>query len=675
MPEDEKQPRSFGEREYAFAAAALVYLIAFVMYCVTIAPTVTFVDSGELILASYSAGVAHPPGFALYLILGHLFSLVPVGNVAVRLHLMSALFGGLASAMVTLASLEAILSLRTRPAKPASKKKKEKASKKAALETSEETSSKDWLITYLPAVAAGLVFAFSRTVWSYATIAEVYTLNVFLIATMFWLMFAWRRAKLTDPNAGDRRLYIAALVFGLGLCVHHVTVALTLPALAVLVFSTAGQGFFTSKRFLYAGLIATAALVLYLYLPIAALRSPLMNWGNPDTLERLWWHMSGRQYQVFFNFSFERIQEFLSLAVREFSRSWVPLTLAAAVAGLVFLYRRERTLFWTLLLVMLANILYCMSYYIADDKDAYYLPTFLSITFAAMFGLYWLLSIKLARAVVIGAALVLPLVAVVSNFNYNTRSSYFMAHDYVDNVLKSIEPGGMLLTADWQLYAPSMYVREIEQTRRDAVIIDINLLRRSFYFTNIGQTNPQVIARFPEKVNLLIPDLLAFEKDPAAYQRPNTPQKQSINLHHSDVLASLVTDQLKSGAPLYLGIELANPDNPDATAIKNILGDKYDLVPAGLIFRVAEKPVSGTLEQPKINTRGLNVASFDEDDVVRRVVIPAYLMMLSNDGAYLTSRNMREAAIQRYEAALAIDPTYENAKKGIAAARSSGPNK
>ena len=92
--------------------------------------------------------------------------------------------------------------------------------------------------------------AFSRTLWSYATIAEVYTLNTLLIVTVFFLMLRWRRRIVADQGdtgaaitPHDRLLYAAALVFGLGLGVHHVTVGLTLPAVAVIVYSSRAEIF------------------------------------------------------------------------------------------------------------------------------------------------------------------------------------------------------------------------------------------------------------------------------------------------------------------------------------------------------------------------------------------------------------------------------------------------
>src|SRR5437764_7196253 len=83
-----------------------VFLVALLLYCCTLAPTVTLTDSGELIVVAHGLGVAHPPGVPLWIILAHLASLMPFGNIAVRINFSSALFAALACAMLTLTVAE-----------------------------------------------------------------------------------------------------------------------------------------------------------------------------------------------------------------------------------------------------------------------------------------------------------------------------------------------------------------------------------------------------------------------------------------------------------------------------------------------------------------------------------------------------------------------------------------
>src|SRR2546428_8047723 len=91
--------------------AGVVFFVSLLVYCLTLAPTVTLVDSGELIVAARFLGVAHPPGFPLYLILAHLFSFVPIGNIAVRINSASAIFATLAAGILTLVAAELLVNV------------------------------------------------------------------------------------------------------------------------------------------------------------------------------------------------------------------------------------------------------------------------------------------------------------------------------------------------------------------------------------------------------------------------------------------------------------------------------------------------------------------------------------------------------------------------------------
>src|SRR4030095_321667 len=90
------------------ACAVFVFVASILVYTLTLAPTVTLVDSGELIVAARSLGVAHPPGFPLYVMFAHLATLVPIGSVAVRVNFASAFFASLACAGVALVVIEAM---------------------------------------------------------------------------------------------------------------------------------------------------------------------------------------------------------------------------------------------------------------------------------------------------------------------------------------------------------------------------------------------------------------------------------------------------------------------------------------------------------------------------------------------------------------------------------------
>jgi hypothetical protein len=660
------------------ACAGAVFLVALVVYTWTLAPAVTLTDSGELIVAAYGLGVAHPPGFPVWVILAHLASLVPVGSVAVRINFSSAVFAALACAMLTLVLAELLVTVSCF----AAPRRRNKAARQSS---NIRSSNGGGLLIFAPALGAGLLMAFSRTLWAYATITEVYTLNALLVLLVFFLLVRWRRLIIetrTDSNAPvathDTWIYTAAFVFGVAMGVHHVTVALTLPAIAVVVYRTEGLKFFASRRLLYAALISTTALILvYSYLPWAASRSPAMNWGNPRSLQEIWWHITGRQYRVFFSFSSAtmgaQFVEFCRMVSREFGFAWLPLPVFLAVAGLASACKRDRTVFWFLLLIVLADLAYALSYEIAEDKDAYYLPAFISIAIAAGLGIHWLIqlaastrspiwtpSLAVATTIVLTSA-----TAFAANWSFNNRRHYFIADDYVENFFSTIAPNGLLLTQDWQVASPMLYAQEIEQRRRDVKVVDINLLRRSWYFDYLKLAHPGMMDRSREKIDPYVGILKQWERDPAAFAG-NQELTQRISMAFLEMIQAIVRNEI-GVAPVYITNEVLVADTLNAYLTRWI-PQTYQLVPQGLVFNLSSDQSFHESADSSLRMRGLadGTVRFAKDDVANVKILPAYTRMLTNRGKYLALFNQHERAILAFKEALALDPTLSAARQGLA---------
>jgi tetratricopeptide (TPR) repeat protein len=663
---------------------AVVFAMALALYVWTLAPTVTLVDSGELILAAHTPGVAHPPGFPLYVLLSHLATLVPIGNVAERVNFASALFAAIAAGIVTLIAFEAMGAPEDsgkQGVKPAAKRRKRKGASQAADKTEKSVSSQ----SIAPfALACGLLFASSRTLWAYATIAEVYTLNTMLVTLIVFLMLRWRSLTIDERDKGgsgkhDRWLNAAALVFGLALGVHHVTVGLLLPALAILVFKVEGLGFFAGKRLWRAALFSFAGLAVYLYLPMAASRSPIMNWGDPRTFDRFISHVTGWQYRIFFEARPERIgqqiSDFVRLALREFGPPWLPLILIFSLAGFIYLYRRSGALFWFLALTIGVNLAYNVNYEIAEDKDAYYLPVFLALVVSAGIGLRWavgaafttvgqswqLHSPRIATALGLALALLLPGLSLGSSFRFNDRGQYYVARDYLENILTTVEPGGMLLTLDWQVYSPMLYLREIEGFRHDAVVIDVNHLRRTWYFDYLERVYPEVMNASREQVDAFLEDLRRWEQDEDLYKRDLTLNRR-ISERFQNLILTLVANQMRSGS-VYITQEIATYREGRESDWAEALSKKYQTVPQGLVFQLYGDREFHEPARPALLTRGLTDGSlsFADDDVVSIKVIPVYAGMLFNRGRYLALVNRHAEAIEAFKEALVFNPRFSAA--------------
>ena len=192
----------FGRRlQVPWIAAALVTALTFALYLYTLAPNVTLEDSGEYITAAVTLGVTHPPGYPTWTTLTHLLvTLLPIGNVAWRVNLFSAICGSIANGLVAWLVANSTRWLLDQGDR--------------AHET--EAALPPWLLPFLGAVTAGLCLGCSEVMWSQSVIVEVYSLNaIFLVGTVT-LFYRWA----VDPQDLDK-LLAAIVLFALGLTNHH----------------------------------------------------------------------------------------------------------------------------------------------------------------------------------------------------------------------------------------------------------------------------------------------------------------------------------------------------------------------------------------------------------------------------------------------------------------------
>ena len=224
-----------------------LFLSLSVLYLRTLAPSVGEADTFEFQVGIARLGVAHGSGYPLLMLVGKVFSLLPLGGtLAWRANLTSAFFAALAAVLAQRLA-------RRLGAGP------------------------------LPAVLAGLLFGVSPTLWSRAVEVEAYTLNAAFVAALLYLAI-----DIADTGT-TRRLPLAAFLFGLSLT-NHLTTLLLAPCLAVAALTAllkekerekekAGQKRLSSvvRRLSSALLAVILGLSVYLYLP---LRWPAVNNGQ-----------------------------------------------------------------------------------------------------------------------------------------------------------------------------------------------------------------------------------------------------------------------------------------------------------------------------------------------------------------------------------------------------------
>jgi hypothetical protein len=174
----------------SYRAAAVTAAAVLALYVVTLAPTTAMWDASEYITAAYTLGIPHPPGNPLFVLLGRVASLLPLGNVAFRVNLLAAVCSALAAGIWFLVA-ERVLA--------------------------------QWIevrwVRRTGAVLAALLSATAFTVWNQSVVNEkVYTVSLAFFAVVSWLTVLW--CDDPDGRRADRILILIAYLIGLGYTNH-----------------------------------------------------------------------------------------------------------------------------------------------------------------------------------------------------------------------------------------------------------------------------------------------------------------------------------------------------------------------------------------------------------------------------------------------------------------------
>ena len=478
----------------------LLALTATTVYLLTLEPTVSFWDCGEFIATAYTLQVPHPPGAPFYQLLAHLFCLLAGQHtqwVAACCNALSAVATGL-TVMFLYWTLERMV--RRKGAAPR---------------------------IHLGAMVGALCYLFCHTAWFSAVESEVYALAMLVASVIVWSTLRWRDS--VGHIGSGRWLLLIALLQGLGVCVHQLTL-LTLPWTAVVAATTLhGQRQHLHwRRLAHTTLLALLFFCIglspYLIVPIRAAGHPPLNYGNPDNMERfgaylrrdnyekaplyprLWRHhphddeyaatWSGGDnglkgnlryyftYQLGFMYGRYLCDNFVARHnERRNTTVWYVIPMLLALAGLAAMGRR-RALFWSVMALFLTagpllNLYLNHPCYEPRERDYAYVLSFYAVALWIGYGADSLLRWTRRRwqHIAVTALLVAaPLSMAAQNWDDHDRSHRWLAHDVAMNLLNSCDEGALLFTFGDNDTFPLWYVQQVEGARPDVRCENINLI-------------------------------------------------------------------------------------------------------------------------------------------------------------------------------------------------------
>jgi len=538
-----------------------VFLVSQVVYILTLTRSCPFWDSGEFIATSYTLGIPHPPGTPLYVLIGRIFSLLPIGSIATRVNYLSAF----ASSLAVLFTYLVVVDFARRWVR-------------------EREAALDRWIAIGGGIVAAFFLAFSRTFWDNAIEAEVYALSNFVMVFCVWLMLKWEASGTGEQRNHNYLLLIGYVLFAaIGI---HMGVFLVGPPLFLYLLVIAPRTFFNrdvllgaavvlgalilfalvraaggavglglmlamllylallvsswkrlARRNLVSWLVGLAVLGLsvHLFLIIRARLDPMINEADPSTWENLWLVLSRDQYKppnpflkrqatwaVQFTKHFWRYwQDQYHLGLRP---EWFAMALPYGIGlvGAVTQFMRDRKRFLLMLALVFMTSVFLVFYlnFKEDEvrnRDYFFVAGY--HFFALWIGLGAVAIARWLRGEVrqegaqwreapggrffgLGAVAILVVVSLLPmahGWYTHDRTDFTIAREYAYNMLVALEPNAVIFTNGDNDTFPLWYLQEVEGIRTDVRVVNLSLLNTQWYIRQIRDYEPRVRVTLSEE--------------------------------------------------------------------------------------------------------------------------------------------------------------------------------
>ena len=463
----------------------ICFTLSFTFYYLTKASALGFADAAEFALVTKIAGIAHAPGFPSYVVTGWLWS--KIAGLFTTDHILAMMLFSItcmsAAVAVLFFSLNKIL-----------------------------IQNNSLLNSAVTSAGAALSFAFGTTVIYWSNSVEVYAFHVLAMAITLYGLTYFHFYK------NFKFLVIAATGIGMGLTNHHLTMILFLPFTPLFftdylfypkpevkadkkkkikqkkeIFLSKYFKTLLSKNFLQlAGFSFVVTFIFYIWMFIRAQNVFPFEFGNPDNLSRLTYHLAGGAWMKNTAASVEgliglRLPYFSSLTLFHFL-FFIPFLF---IGIYLFLKKKLFKLFFTSLGYFLIIFFYQLRIDQTADTDAYMLLPFIVCAVPVAYGLVYAINkykFILYALPVILVAQVIYIYPKVDKRDYNISSTLMAELD------KSAPANSIIMIADWTTVIQYYYERIVNNFRPDLTVLNYDIK-----FTNYEML-PSLYPEFYQKI-------------------------------------------------------------------------------------------------------------------------------------------------------------------------------
>jgi len=398
-------------------AFTLIWFVTFIIYILTLAPDLTWshwgADGGDFVVAVVTRKLPHPPGFPLYLIIARLIAFIPLGGVAWRMNLLSAM---MASGAVFFTAM-----------------------------TLREQEVNLWSTT-----AASLSLGFAPLFWSQAVITEVYTSAAFFISLTHYINTVATKHRWSTLSSG--------ISWGMAIAVH--------PTTAIAAFY-----FWLGRKKVWNGIIAGVVFSILCYATLIFWGTGSQRWADIDTVKGWLEYVSGSLYWDYaFRLPMEYVPRRTLSWVTLFAQQFTPIGAVLIIVGIYQNWRLSRKTTIGLFLCVSIITLYAITYN-SIDSFIYLVPILPLFTLFLGKGMDWLANKGIPRF----AVLIIPIILVVYNWQSISLRMDHTAALWLERTLTEIPNGAVVLTDEDYHTFTLWYAQEVTGLREDVLVVDTRL--------------------------------------------------------------------------------------------------------------------------------------------------------------------------------------------------------
>lgn len=452
--------------------AVLSFFVPLVLYIITSPRTITaYGDSASLISHAYFLDAAHPPGYPLFVILGHIFSKIPIGDIAFRLSIMSTLTASLTSLFLYHVFIKFKL-------------------------------PRSW------SLLSTLIISFSYSIWLYAITPEVFVINNFLAVLILYLTLKFNETKSSGKE--KKYLYLIAISIGLGLANHMTIVLLALPVIYFLII----EGAFTARSNILKFIICMAVgLSPYILVVKSSFDPSYPQYGNVQGLTRFVEYLTRYDYggvlsggvktEIGSNESyFGMFFHYLKLLIRNLTVLSIPGILYFIGKKISGARSVERITAITAVLSGIIFPAFALSGLGESDLHSQGVAErfgllgflFLGISFAV--GTFYLFeNIYGGKKRVFGKIMLLGLLLflIITNYKKADKRNYLLAKTYAGNILGQLNDGDAVFTTDDMTFSALYYFSRVEGVK-NIRLINSGFLGNANYQKELKNYWPELIS-------------------------------------------------------------------------------------------------------------------------------------------------------------------------------------